>query len=319
MGRKTGIIDFHCDVLSKMLQNPQIHFEDESSLDVTLQRLQKGPVYAQCFAVYLSEQLGRLRFDHILQSIDLFNRKVLSHPRMKFIRWREDWDTLEQTDRIGALLSLEGVEGLEGDFVYLRTCFELGVRIIGLTWNYANWAADGVLEPRKGGFTLRGKKLIQECNRLGIILDVSHLSETGFWELAELSSMTFIASHSNAKAVCSHPRNLTDDQIRSIIAIDGRIGLVFHPPFIRSGKTASIDDLLKHMDHICGLGGANQVMFGSDFDGIDQHIDQLEHPGQYENLINSLYRRYSSDDVERFMYKNASTFLKTALPSRKID
>src|SRR5690606_34269437 len=126
------------------------------------------------------------------------------------------------------------------------------------------------LEPRGGGLTARGRELVAECNRLGIALDVSHLSERGFWELMERTQDAPIASHSNAKALCSHPRNLTDEQIHAIIKTGGRIGITFVPYFLRAGGGAAIDDVLRHLEHICSLGGAGHVAFGSDFDGIDQ-------------------------------------------------
>lgn len=101
------------------------------------------------------------------------------------------------------------------------------MRFLGITWNYANWAADGVLEQRNGGFTEKGRMLIEWCNDSGMLLDVSHLSQAGFWELADLSTRPFIASHSNAAAICGHVRNLNDEQIKALIAMDGRMGLTF--------------------------------------------------------------------------------------------
>ncbi|WP_233147039.1 dipeptidase [Paenibacillus selenitireducens] len=312
---KYQIVDMHCDVISKMLQSPTIQFKDDRRLDVTLERLEQGQVKTQCFAIYLSESLGKPRFEHILHSIDVFHRSVLNHRKMRFIRSQEDWVEMEAAgDQIGALLSLEGVDGLEGDLSYVHLCYLLGVRLIGFTWNHANWAADGVMEPRNGGFTRKGRALIEQCEQLGLIMDVSHLSEAGFWELAERSSKPIIASHSNSQTICPHPRNLTDDQIVSIIRRGGRIGITFFPPFVRRDSSVSIDDVLRHIDHICSLGGKSNLMFGSDFDGIDQFITNLEHPGKYDKLHNALARQYSSADVEGFTYKNASIFLKAALP-----
>ncbi|MFD0616793.1 dipeptidase [Paenibacillus sp. GCM10027629] len=312
--RRYQIVDMHCDVVSKMLQNPAISFTDDESLDVSLERLQQGQVKAQCFAIYLSEHLGKPRFEHILHSIDVFQRRILNHREMRWIRCQNDWNQLEQTDQIGALLSLEGVDGLEGDLTYVDLCFQLGVRLVGFTWNYANWAADGILEPRNGGFTLKGRKLIERCDELGLIMDVSHLSEAGFWELHARTASKYIASHSNARAICGHPRNLTDEQIKYMIARGGRIGMNFFPPFVRANAPAAIHDLLKHIEHICSLGGSKTIMLGSDFDGIDRFITNLEHSGKYENLRNALLQRYPEDLVNGFLYKNASTFMSGALP-----
>ncbi|WP_152392543.1 dipeptidase [Paenibacillus guangzhouensis] len=312
--RQYQIVDMHCDVISKMLQDPAISFAENKSLDANLARLIQGQVKAQCFAIYLSENLGKPRFEHILHSIDVFRRRILNHREMRWIRCQEDWNQLERTNHIGALLSLEGVDGLEGDLTYLDLCFQLGVRLVGFTWNYANWAADGILEPRNGGFTLKGRKLIERCDELGLIMDVSHLSEAGFWELQARTASKYIASHSNARAVCGHVRNLTDEQIKCIISRGGRIGMNFFPPFVRANTPVMIQDLLNHIEHICSLGGSENIMLGSDFDGIDRYITNLEHSGKYENLRNALLLRYPEHMVQGFLYKNASIFLSDALP-----
>ena len=125
-----------------------------------------------------------------------------------------------------------------------------------------------MLEQRNGGFTERGRQLIEQCHRTGIILDVSHLSQAGFWEMAELTQGPVIASHSNAYSICPHPRNLSDEQIRALIALNGMIGITFVPWFIRSGvERVTPEDVLPHIEKICELGGEKHIMFGSDFDG----------------------------------------------------
>lgn len=310
------IIDGHCDVLSKMLEHPQVHFEDDERLDVTLTRLEQGGIAMQCFAVYLSESLGVPKFSHILQCVDLLHERILSHDRMTFVRTSADLANLAASgnNRIGAMLTLEGADGLEGDLMHLRILFQLGLRMIGLTWNYANWAADGVMEPRKGGLTLKGEKLVKECNRLGIIIDISHLAEKGFWDVAEKSTKPFVATHSNCSAVCPHPRNLNDDQIKHLIAAGGIMGVTFVPWFVKSAPAVTVQDLLPHIDHICALGGQDHIAFGSDFDGIDKWVDGLEHPGQYVQLAETLSKYYNDELAESFLYGNWYKYLVKNLP-----
>ncbi len=311
------IIDTHCDVLSKMLNDPHIDFRDEhSGLDASLPRLIRGNVAAQCFAVYLPERIATPRFEHVLQCVDLFYTKIVSHPRMMFVKTRADLELALQGGKIGALLTLEGAEGLEGNLANLRILFYLGARMIGLTWNHANWAADGVMEPRQGGLTAKGKALVKECNRLGMIVDVSHLAERGFWQLTEIAARPFVASHSNAQAVCPHPRNLNDEQIKAIIDMDGRIGVTFVPPFVNSRREPVVSDLLLHIEHICALGGVNHIGFGSDFDGIERWIPGLEHAGNYDHLANLLYKHYKSEQAEGFLYRNWFHFFKMNLPEK---
>ncbi len=309
-----AIIDAHCDVLNKLLVHPELDFvRGQEGLDVTFERMQKSGIRVQNFAVYLPERWSA-EFRYVLESIDLFHERVLSLPQMRFIRTPSDLRLSMDGDRIGALLSLEGVDSLQGNLAYLRILFHLGVRIVGVTWNRANWAADGVLEPRKGGFTAAGMDLIKECNRLGMIMDVSHLSEKGFWELLESSRKPVIASHSNASAISPRLRNLSDDQIRSLIRTGGVMGITFVPPFVSEEQPVPIDRILRHIDHVCALGGRCHIGFGSDFDGIKEWIVGLEHAGRYDRLVNLLLRHYREEDVELFLHGNWFRYFMKQLP-----
>ncbi len=308
------IIDNHCDVLSKMLIHPQIDFFDHTRLDVTLPRLREANVMMQSFAIYLPERLEQAGFGHVLRCVELFHEKILVHPEMIFVRSVEDLEKVVKGDRIGALLSLEGADGLNGNFTYLKTLFYLGVRSLGITWNYANWAADGVLEPRQGGLTLKGKKLVQECNKLGILIDVSHSTEKGFWELAELSQSPLMASHSNAYPVCANARNLRKEQIECLIETNGRMGLTFVPQFVTNSSTAAISQLMGHIDYVCALGGVNHIGLGSDFDGIDHWITGLEHTGKYQQRINELCKHFKDTEIEGFLHRNWYEYYAKNLP-----
>lgn len=311
------IFDAHCDVLSKMLENPGLDFaHGREGLDVTLDRMLAAGIRAQNFAVYLPERLAG-DFKHVLESVDLFHERVLAEPRMRFVRTKADLRLAQAEDRIGALLSLEGVDALNGNLSYLRILFHLGVRTVGITWNRANWAADGVLEPRNGGFTAAGKDLIRECDRLGLIMDVSHLSERGFWELIEASARPLIASHSNAKAISPRMRNLTDAQIEALARKGGVIGITFVPPFVGGEEPVPMERLLHHLDHMCALVGARHIGFGSDFDGIREWLVGLEHAGHYDRLANLLLKHYREEDVELLLYGNWSRFYLEHLPDSR--
>jgi membrane dipeptidase len=307
------IIDAHCDLLDKMSMHPELSFKQDSVYaDVSFPRLNKSGVAVQCFAVFISNK-KKVGFEQLLESFDLFHTRIACHEGVYPVQSRGDLQRAESAGKLGAILTLEGVEGLEGSLVYLRTAFRLGVRLLGLTWNYANWAADGVLEKRNGGFTIKGRGLVEECNRLGIILDVSHLSEAGFWELAELSTKPFVATHSNAQHICPHPRNLNDSQIEAIVRSNGIIGLTFVPWFVKASEP-SIKDILNHIDHIGSLGGNRHIGFGSDFDGIDYHIPGLEHAGNFDRLANELHKRYGAREAESYLYGNWRRFLGENLP-----
>lgn len=237
---------------------------------------------------------------------------------MQTLLWREQALQIQQgaASKPWGLITLEGVDGLEGNLFYLELCFQMGVRIVGLTWNHANWAADGIMEKRGASLTTKGRELVHLCNRTGMLLDVSHLSEKGFWELADLSERPFIASHSNSYSVCSHVRNLKDDQIQAIIAREGRIGLTFVPWFVKEHEVVHIEDLLPHIEHICSLGGAHHLMMGSDFDGIPVKIQGLENAGCYPKLTEVLLKHYDEALVHGWLWRNAMRYLGEHLPER---
>ncbi|MGO4106769.1 dipeptidase [Paenibacillus sp. YAF4_2] len=309
------VADFHCDVLSKLLVDPKLSFRNSESnaLDVTYERLKESGAVLQTFAVYIPEKLNG-SIEPILESIDHFYEQVLTCPDMMLVRNQADLREGLATGKIGALLSLEGVDGLQGSIPILRLLHRLGVRAAGLTWNYANWAADGVMEPRGGGLTAKGRAFVQECDNLGILVDVSHLSERAFWDVADLASRTIIASHSNAKALLNHPRNLTDEQIKAILALQGLIGVTYVPWFVAEGEQVTIDHVLRHIEHICELGGEQHLMLGSDFDGIDKYVSGLTHPGEVYRLREALLKRYTEQQTKQFLSGNALSFLAAHLP-----
>jgi membrane dipeptidase len=309
------IIDAHCDALSKLYMHPRLDFyQEEIELAVSFPRMQRSGIKIQCFAIYLPEQIQHPKYEHILQMADIFYQKIIQPGRIQVIKQVNDLQKVLQQEGKGAILTLEGVDALAGNLALVRNLFQIGVRIIGITWNYANWAADGVMEPRKGGFTIKVKKLIWEMEKLGIIVDVSHLSVLGFWELVDMYAKPFIASHSNSYAQCPHPRNLSNDQIKAVIARKGQIGLTFVPYFVKKHHPVQIKDLLTHIDHICGLGGEANIGFGSDFDGIDQWIQGLEHAGKYGNLVEALCKNYKEEQVAGFLHGNWERFLINNLP-----
>ncbi|CAM4273347.1 membrane dipeptidase [Paenibacillus endophyticus] len=309
------VVDFHCDVLCKLLLDEHLTFQDSKpgSLDVTYERLKAAGTVLQTFAIYIPESLNG-RLEPILESVDRFYQQVLACKDMMLVRSAQDLELCLKTGKIGALLSLEGVDGLQGQISMLRILQQLGIRAAGLTWNHANWAADGAMEPRGGGLTAAGRRFVEECNKLDIMVDVSHLSERAFWDVAELSQKPFLASHSNARAICDHPRNLNDRQIVEIINKDGMLGITFVPWFVSGAETVVIDDLLRHIEHICELGGEKHIMLGSDFDGIDRYIGGLSHPGELSSLTDALLKRYTSLQTEQFMSGNALRFLRSNLP-----
>ena len=200
-----------------------------------------------------------------------------------------DLEQIPDPTRIGILLSVEGGEILGENLFMLDIIFKLGVRALGLTWNQRNALADGVGEANtQSRLTRLGQEVIGRMNKLGMLIDVSHLNEAGFWHVLELSKDPITASHSCAKAFCDHPRNLTDEQLRALARQKGVVGVNFYPRFLKETGKATREDVVRHIYHIAEVAGVETVGLGSDFDGISETPEGLEHVGDYAHLLDDL-------------------------------
>jgi membrane dipeptidase len=209
---------------------------------------------------------------------------------------------------------VEGGDILEGEIVNLQILYRLGVRAMTLTWNHRNEIADGVLENiSKGGLSVFGHEVIREMNQLGMLIDVSHISEEGFYDVIEASSKPIAATHSNAWSVRPHPRNLKDEQITLLADKGGVIGINFYPVFL-SDRKAGLYDIIRHIEHIAGLAGIDVIGFGSDFDGIEETPEEVNGPQAFEKIINALLKlNYKEEDVLKIAYKNYTRLLRDVL------
>lgn len=300
-----NIIDLHCDALLKLWEsNGTASFENAPNIDTNKTRLKKGKVKVQAFAIWVDPIIKTTnQFDAAMEQATLFHEEILQkNPEMKQIKKWSDLDDLKENE-IGAILTLEGVEAIGNDLTKLQTLYQLGVRSVGLTWNNANLAADGCGEQRGAGLTSFGKEIVHFNNERKLLTDVSHLSERAFWDVIEVAKYP-IASHSNAKKICDHPRNLSDSQAKEMFQKGGMIHVVYHPPFVKKDGAATIPDLINHIEHFCELGGVKNIGLGSDFDGINSKIIGLSDASETQNLINELLKYYTEDDVKGFSSEN---------------
>lgn len=297
------IIDLHCDVLSRY-ESKKLNFQNDINLDANLSNLRKGQVKVQAFAIFIKPSLSKeAKLKSALNQIYYFFNYII-RPENHVVQISH-WSQISslKDHEIGAFLSIEGVDFFEGDIKIWHIFRQFGVLNIGLTWNNSNEAADGVGEDLGRGLTSFGKEIIALNNEHQVFTDVSHLSEKSFWDVIDHAKY-IIASHSNTKAICDHRRNLTDAQIVAMIQKKAQIHVVYNPPFINFEKVVYIKDLIKHIDHICSLGGKDFIGLGSDFDGIGSKVVNLETAAQHQNLLNELLKFYSEEDVSGFAYQN---------------
>jgi membrane dipeptidase len=298
------LFDAHCDMLFKVWRDPNINVYDDKRLHVSISKLKKIKNNIQCFAIYIPEDVpftNRLNAAHA--QINLFYQKVLQkYPEVKLIKTKSDISKLSENE-IGAILTLEGCDAIGDRLENLELLYQLGIRSVGLTWNYANLVADGALEKRNGGLTNFGRTVINYLNEQKLWTDLSHSSERSFWEALDIAEFP-ITSHSNVYKLCPHVRNLKDEQIVALFKKNGMIGVTFVPSFISTNHQSSISDVLKHIDYLCSIGGENHIGFGSDFDGIDETINGLDNYSCYDHFINRLLKNYSETTVKKFLYQN---------------
>jgi membrane dipeptidase len=307
------IADAHVDVLYRMQQEGH-PFYGLSPLQACAENLLHAGVATQVFALFVDPgQPASFQLELVLQQIDLFYEKVVQASVLRPVRNLQELRSAREHGEIAALLSLEGGGCLRGRVDLLRVLRRLGVCGIGLTWNYANELCDGCREPRGAGLTASGLEVAREAHRLGMWVDVAHLSERGIADLFANTDGPLMASHANCRTVHNHPRNLTDDVLRELFRRKGWVGLVFEASFVTKPEEADVAAVLDHLDHVLRLGGEDFVGFGSDFDGTSNPIPGLAHAGDYPALAEKVVERYGPRLANKILFQNFEDFLHRTL------
>ena len=226
----------------------------------------------------------------------------------------EDIAKCRDEDKIGAILHFEGSGGIDEEFFKLRSYHRLGLRSMGLSWSNVNKFATGVgTREKKRGLTYLGKELVVEMEKLGIIVDVSHLNEKSFWDVVEVAKKPFIASHSNSFSVSDHERNLKDDQILAIGEANGTIGVNFCDLFLSTklkNEDIGLDVIKEHIDKIVELAGINSISLGSDYDGASVP-EVMKDVSYYPELIKYLEENsYKKQELEKITHGNFLRIMK---------
>ncbi len=211
--------------------------------------------------------------------------------------------------KTAAFLALEGAEGIGCDPGRLEEVRARGFTMVSLMWNYEN--SLGGSNQTGNGLTARGREFVRKAHKLGMIVDVSHASDAVFYEICELAEGKVVASHSNCRRLCNHPRNLTDDQLRCLSQLGGTVGVNFWPDFLTCEKTATYDDICRHLDHMISVGGEDIAAFGGDMDGIDYGPEGFSGVEDYENILDHLARNgFSCELLEKISYGNLYRVLR---------
>lgn len=311
------LFDAHCDTLSRNVSPGQPHFAGGSlrrnSGHLDLERLHTAfAPSAQFFAVFDTwdgEKSWKVKslYSSFQAQYALFARTMEEHADLVCpCRTAAEAERANRSGRTAAFLSVEGAELLDCDEGKLADAWEKGVRMVNLTWNFENALSGSNADAPDRGLTERGRSFVRRMQQLGMIVDVSHLSDPGFWDVAELSQaagVPFIASHSNARALCPHKRNLTDEQFTAIIRCQGVAGLNLCDKFLAE-EDPTLDGAVAHIEHFLALGGEENVAIGGDWDGcgLCPGVEDVTGMGLlYERLLR---RNYSETLVRNIFYFN---------------
>lgn len=314
------ICDCHCDTLTELYKKNASLYSNDQHFDIRRQ-LELGGGLQFC-AIFVPTRefryYGGLRYT--LALLDKYLQEVrqvkASGVDLLQVLTKEDAAAV-LNHSTATLLAIEEGGAIDGSLEALRCLYELGVRAMTLTWSNRNDIADGVNEEASGGgLTVFGRKVVEEMNRLGMLVDVSHIAPTGFWDVIETSSKPIIATHSNAKALCPHPRNLDDRQIAAINENGGLIGVTFAGQFLENDyRDACIESVYRHIDYMLNLmGNDDHVGFGSDFDGISHPPYNIGGVQDYKPLVDYLQsRNYSDSTIDKITHRNVLNLLQKVL------
>ncbi len=313
------ICDCHCDTLTELYNKNASLYENEQHFDIKRQIALGGGL--QFCAIYVPTEVfryqGGLRYTLCL--LDKYNQEIKKlHENgidVLQVRTAEDAGNVLK-HKAATLLAIEEGGAIDGSLEALRCLYELGVRAMTLTWSNRNDIADGINEEATGsGLTLFGKQVVAEMNRLGMLVDVSHISTAGFWSVIETSTKPIIATHSNAKSLCSHPRNLNNEQIKALAQNGGLAGITFAGQFLEEDwRNACIESVYKHIDYMLNLiGNDDHIGFGSDFDGISHPPYNIQGVQDYKPLTEYLSKYYSDETINKITHQNVINLLQKVL------
>jgi len=311
-----NVIDLHCDTILKCMEDGEKFGIAENEFSIDLKKLKQANSLAQFFALFVDLKEFEDPFNYCMKMANKFFRELEKNKdQIKIAKNYNDIINNNKQGKLSAFLAIEEGGVLKGDINNLRSFHELGVRLITLTWNYPNEIGFPNCEAQYSvqGLTEFGKEVVEEMNSLGMIIDVSHLSDSGFYDVAMLSSKPFVASHSNARSITSHFRNLNDEMIKVLANKGGVMGINFEKSFLGKEPISRVEEMVAHINHIKNVGGIDVIAIGTDFDGISDGLE-IENIGQINKLILGLQRSdFSEVEIEKILYKNTKRVIQDTL------
>ena len=299
--------DLHCETISRLLaarrQGLTASLREDDRLHIDLIKLRDSGTMMQNFALFVNLKQTEDPLQEVLTMADLYEEELAQNTDLACpVRSFADLEAARRSHRVGCVLTVEEGGVCRGSLPILRTLYRLGVRMLTLTWNYPNELGQPNGQP--GGLTETGAAFISELEALGMIPDVSHLGDDGFWDVCRLASKPFVASHSCCRALWDHPRNLTDPMIRAIADRGGLVGMNYYANFLGPRPMSHWEDVVRHLRHVVDVGGLSAAALGSDHDGIGCPLE-WEHAGHLDQLTAALERAgFTPREIDAICWKN---------------
>lgn len=292
-----------------------------------LDRFKKGKMLGGIFVVFTNTEKTKDPGRESLEIIrDMSIEIIENQDRIKIVKTPRDFDRALDENKLAVVIGMEGLSGIGEDVDLLYPLYLLGLRHASLTWNEENLLATGARGSPKRGLTKKGIEAVKIMEELGILIDTAHTNDKTFWDIYENTEGIIIDTHSNARDLCDHPRNLTREQIKAIVERGGIIGLnSFHEFVHRDKEKRNVDYFIKHLDYLVDLVGIDHVAFGFDFfhyltDGEDRYdyaVKGLQKIEDAPRLLDKLAKRgYSQEDIEKISYKNFYRVIKRGLKDK---
>lgn len=300
---KYTVFDSHCDTASELWRRGERL--SRNTCHVSLERTAGFAGYGQFFAFctlggrdtgWTCEQLLWEPYRYFMRQLELHKDQVQLCTR------GAEYDAAVGAGKCAAFLALEGAEGIACDPGRLEQLREAGVTMVNLTWNADN-ALAGASKHDGPGLSAQGREFVRRAQRLGIIIDVSHISDRAFWDIMDITEKPVVASHSNSRMLCGHSRNLTDEQFKAICDCGGYAGINLYSAFLRDDGKSELETVYMHMDHFLQLGGEH-VALGGDLDGCDSIPTGFTGVHDYEKLASFLENKGFSCETVQKIYSN---------------
>jgi len=303
------IVDGHCDTLLALMGKKE--GLNKNNLQINLENIKAtNSDYLQFYAIFVSPSIkGEKAVSTFNEMYDIFNRECKLNNINKVTK-KENLIFKGHS----ALLSVEGLYFLNGKYKELDNLYNKGVRCVSLTWNGDNEFSGGILGKGDEGLSTLGKKLVKRANKLGILLDVSHITDKGFWDIYDISKAPFVATHSNSRAICSNIRNLDNTMLRAIEKKGGLAGINVYDAFLKNRGKAHLKDIVKHIEYIASTTSIDTVGLGTDFDGIPRDQSAIDSPKDILLVFEELAKlNYTQEQIEKVAGLNYMRVLNKVL------